>query len=242
LPTAITHTTYSSALFRGATIYGYKTLPEALINLSDRVLNTPKPHYFYFYYPEIDTIAHDYGASSQQVQAQIHAFLTLFESLFLNRLAGKAKNTLLVLIADHGHVDTPPEKTIYLNLAIPRIANYFMTTSQGAPIVPAGSPRDMFLYVKPDYLDELYAMLNHKLGHMARVYRTHDLINKGVFGAQQHVSQRFLQRVGNIVILPHEGESVWWYEKNRFDNSIRGHHGGLSKLEMETPFIMYDLG
>jgi hypothetical protein len=71
----------------------------------------------------------------------------------------------------------------------------------------------------------------------ADVVQTQDLIAEGFFG--DDVSERFLERVGNVVILPYRYESVWWYEKDRFDMQFLGHHGGLTPQEMET--VLYSL-
>ena len=46
-----------------------------------------------------------------------------------------------------------------------------------------------------------------------------------------------VDRVGNLVILPYEHESVWWYEPDRFDQHHYGHHGGLTRPEMETVLL-----
>jgi len=43
--------------------------------------------------------------------------------------------------------------------------------------------------------------------------------------------------VGNLVILSYRYESVWWYEKGKFEQNFYGHHGGLTPQEMET--ILY---
>ncbi len=250
MPKPLIHTTYSQAVFKGAQTHGFKTLSEALVNLSEAVLQTQTTgsaenatgarHYFYLYFADIDTLAHDYGPSSPQVTAQIENFLWTFEHHFLNRVAGKAGKTLLMMVADHGQVDTPPEDTYFLNLKHPDIAESFMLSRSGAPIVPAGSPRDMFLYVKPHLLDAVQAMLRTALAGRAEVYTTQSLIAQGIFG--NDISQRFIDRVGNLVVLSQPGQSVWWYEKDRFENELRGHHGGLDRAEMETPLILFDLG
>jgi len=39
-------------------------------------------------------------------------------------------------------------------------------------------------------------------------------------------------------VLSFEGEAVWWYEKDRFEQKFRGHHGGLTRGEMETPLLL----
>ena len=51
------------------------------------------------------------------------------------------------------------------------------------------------------------------------------------------VSENLRSRIGNLVILPYYGESVWWYEKNRFEQNMLGHHGGLTRQEMEIPLL-----
>jgi hypothetical protein len=64
------------------------------------------------------------------------------------------------------------------------------------------------------------------------VVKTEYLIENGYFGGE--VSSRFRERVGNLVILPYRYESVWWYEKDKFEQRFYGHHGGLTRQEMET--------
>jgi len=66
------------------------------------------------------------------------------------------------------------------------------------------------------------------------------LIADGYFGAR--VSSRFRERVGNLVILPYRYESVWWYEKDKFEQRFYGHHGGLTSQEMETILYSYEIG
>jgi hypothetical protein len=109
---------------------------------------------------------------------------------------------------------------------------------QGKPIAPAGSPRDFFLYVRDELLEEAQAFLTRRLAGRAAVYRTADLIGSGFFGAAP-VSDAFLGRVGNLVVLSYRGESVWWYEKDRFEQNYFGHHGGLTPQEMEIPLLAW---
>ncbi|MEP7284147.1 MAG: hypothetical protein ABI947_00100 [Chloroflexota bacterium] len=56
-----------------------------------------------------------------------------------------------------------------------------------------------------------------------------------------HPSATFMGRVGNLVILPYKYESVWWYEKGRFEQDFFGHHGGLTPDEMETILLALPL-
>ena len=104
-------------------------------------------------------------------------------------------------------------------------------------LVPAGSARDMFLYIKDEMLVEAQTLLSKQLEGRADVVKTEALIADGYFGPE--VSSRLRERVGNLVVLPYRYESVWWYEKDKFEQKFYGHHGGLTQQEMET--ILYSI-
>jgi hypothetical protein len=48
--------------------------------------------------------------------------------------------------------------------------------------------------------------------------------------------------MGDLWVLSYELESVYWYEQNKFDVDERGHHGGLTPIEMETALMVLPLG
>jgi hypothetical protein len=73
----------------------------------------------------------------------------------------------------------------------------------------------------------------------AEVEKTQDLIEQGYFGSE--ISPIFKARVGNLVILPYRYESVWWYEKGKFEQKYYGHHGGLTREEMEIPLAAFEV-
>ncbi len=115
------------------------------------------------------------------------------------------------------------------------------TDRQGQVLTPGGSCRDMFLYVKPSALEDAQVLVANMIGERGAVRPVADLIGAGYFGPLP-VSDTFLGRVGNLVVLPFEGEAVWWYEKDRFEQKFRGHHGGLTRGELEIPLLLYSLG
>lgn len=110
---------------------------------------------------------------------------------------------------------------------------------KGELIVPCGSARDFFLHIEEDKVEEAMALLNKGLQEKAEVWLARDMIDQGYFGPS--ISKSFLERVGNVVILPYQNESVWWYEKDKFGMRFRGHHGGLTKQEMEIPLLTWEL-
>jgi predicted AlkP superfamily pyrophosphatase or phosphodiesterase len=236
----LTQSTFSRLMFRGANVRPYRTLPEALTNLAQVALaNQGRPTYLFLYFAGIDTTGHVYGPNAPQLAAEIDAWLTSLDRLLWRRLAGKADDCLVMLTADHGLVEVDPATTVYLNQQerFAGLDHLLKRNRRGELLVPAGSCRDMFLYVHDRALDEAWDWLSRELAGRAEVWRTEDLIERGLFGPQP-VSETFRARVGNLVILPYRGEAVWWYERGRFEQNYYGHHGGLTWEEMEIPLLL----
>jgi hypothetical protein len=236
-----TPSTFSDWVFRGARVQPYRTLSEAFTLLRQRLERGQAQSYYFFYFDAIDTIGHQYGPGSPQFAAEVDAFLTLLDRQFLQPLARRQSSSLLVFTADHGQVEINPSTTIYLNQDphFNGLDKFLRTSKQGAPLAPAGSARDLFLYVYPDHLEEAQSFLASRLDGRADVVLVADLIAQGYFGPLP-LSDEFMSRVGNVVCLPYAGESVFWYEKGKFEQHFYGHHGGLTPQEMQIPLVLYD--
>src|SRR5947199_3853436 len=117
--------------------------------------------------------------------------------LFYKKVRAKVKDTLLLMVADHGQVEVNPKTTIYLNQQVTGIEQYLQTNAQGKFLVPAGSARDMFLHIHDEDIDEVVAYLQQFLAGRAEVYKTTDLLAQHFFGSGEP-SPVFLQRVGNV--------------------------------------------
>ncbi len=227
-----TPSTYSNCVFKKANVIPYRTLSEGitwLINLFNQENN---PAYFFLYFDKIDSISHTYGPNSFYVKNEITNFLTFLEKIFLPFLENNRKETVFLMTADHGHMNVDPATTFYLNKRIPSIKKFLLSNKNGKLLVPAGSPRDLFLYVKKEFLFQAKKILEKRLKGIAEVYLTNELIENNFFG--EKISRKFLSHLGNLVVLPYENRTVWWFEKNRFEMKFFGHHGGLSKEEMEV--------
>jgi hypothetical protein len=111
------------------------------------------------------------------------------------------------------------------------VERFLKSNRSGQLLVPAGSARDMFLYVKDDLLDEARHFLATRLEGTADVVKVGELIEGGYFGPV--ISPEFRARVGNLVILPYRHEATWWYVKDKYEQKFYGHHGGLTPQEME---------
>lgn len=233
---------YNSHVTRGSDTIPYYTWSEAMTNLGLLLEKRPSRLYVSVYFSGIDSIAHPYGPNGLHAENEAISFLTLMER-FLNNLRRSAAGggrTLLLLTADHGQASTDPATTIYLNRRFSGFQKYLKRNPQGQPILFGGSPRDLFLYIQEQALEEAEALLKEGLEGKAEVWRTGALIEAGLFGPQP-VSEALLGRLGNLVILPYPGEAVFWYEADKFEQKYFGHHGGLTREEMFIPLAAYPL-
>ncbi len=232
---SIAFSSYSKTLTNGAKIQSFHTLSQGLLNLALLLNSLKERAYVFYYYSPLDTIAHSYGPDSAHHRAEIDTFFTALERVFFANLQPDGQ-TLIILTADHGQVEVDPGTTRYLNRELPQLAPLLRVDRHGAPLVPAGSARDMFLYVKQAHLQEAYEMLTAHLRGSAEVYRTSDLLAEGFFGAR--CSDLLRARLGELVILPYAHESVWWYEQGKFEQNFLGHHGGLTPDELHSIFLL----
>ncbi len=236
-----TPSSFGDVIFSGARSIGYKTLPEALINLADALAKSTPPSYFVLYNEKLDAISHEYGPDSPQTTAEIQVFLMTMENIFLKALAGSHRKILFLLTADHGQSETDPHTTVYLNRD-PRFAGiekFLKTNRRGELLVPGGSARDFFLYIQAGLVDEAQAFLTPRLEGRAEVRKVADLMSEGWFGPR--LSPKFCARAGDLVLLPYRYESVWWYEKDKHEQRYYGHHGGLTPQEMEIPLLTWEM-
>jgi predicted AlkP superfamily pyrophosphatase or phosphodiesterase len=239
-PWEYTPSSFSNAVMDGTEQRGYRSLSEALVNLGILLEEQTHPTYAYLYFDKIDSLCHKYGPAAQQAEVEMETFLLMME-YYIERIFKRKKRVLFLMTADHGQVEIDPQTTIFLNTN-PRFAGIercIKTNRQGQLLVPAGSARDMFLYIRDDLLEEAQSFLATRLEGKADVVQVDSLIEEGFFGPE--VTSRFRERVANLVILPYRYETVWWYEKGRFEQLFYGHHGGLTAQEMETILYWYEL-
>jgi Type I phosphodiesterase / nucleotide pyrophosphatase len=230
---AFTPSPHSSIAFKGADVVPFPKLAEGLSALSERAHDTAGHSYHFLYFDGIDGAGHKYGPNSPEFDAAVDTTMRQVERFLGGLLKNSRGKTLFLMTADHGQTETNPNTTFYINREIPGFGQFIKTNRKGQLMVPGGSCRDLFLYIKDEDEDEAQEELSKRLKGRAEVYKVRDLIKERFFG-EGEPSPRFLERVSNLVVLPYEGEGVYWYEEGRFSQNFWGHHGGLTRPEMET--------
>lgn len=225
-PNYILDSAYSQAMTRGAKRYGYGKLEAFYQSIVDRVQQQDGKKYIYAYWSEYDGMCHSYGVADKKTKEHFKEIDRGFSGL-LKSLEGS--HSLVVLTADHGLIDTTPERIIYIE--------DYPEVSECLRIPICGEPRACFCYVKPDKFDEFPQRVEKFLGEYCEVHTAAQLIEDEYFGLGEPHEQ-LASRVGDFILLLKENYVL----KDRLINEKPfrqvGVHGGVSEQEMQIPLVL----
>lgn len=230
---------YSKISREGGETFSFVNFSDLVVKLKTQIEDSKGKNYFFVYWDQLDTLSHDYGPSNDSCRVELAKLSYLFLTEIVQKLSQEAKEeTLLIITADHGQIDVNPKQTIYLT-EDKFIMDSLKKDEKREVILPTGSPRDVFLHIKEEKLNDVFQYLKRKLEDIANVLKIEEAIKIGLFGENQ-VKTEFENRLGNLIILPHKDFTIWReYQDKKF--TYLGHHGGLSKEEMVIPFAICGL-
>lgn len=237
-PSYINNSVYTNTMCDGAEIIGYEKYNDLFNNVYNDLKENDDKEYYYVYLPEIDSVAHEFGCSSNEFDLKVKEF---FKSLdvFYENIENNIEDISILISADHGQIETDLNQKNYLNEIIPDIEMYLKRNKNGDLLSPTGFCRDLFLMVEDEYISKVKDMIEEKLSDIIDVFTYEDLFNIGLFKEE---SKRLNDRCPNLLLIPKGKNNIWWYEEGIFDVSFKGVHGGISKEEMEIPFLYYRKG
>ncbi len=230
MPEGTTESGYSRKLHEGGEKRVYTNLADFAVTLREALEEDGK-NYIYAYIDQLDTVSHLYGPGTQRYKATLSIIAHLLQQEIVEQLdKDAAEDTLLLFSADHGHA--PVGKGDHIQLDLDGLVDLLQTDPRGEPIPPTGGPRAVFLHAKEGKKDELNKKLGQQLGEKAVVLETEKAVEDGLFGRGEP-GEKFLERVGDLLILPRDDRMVW-HDPGKFE--MQGHHGGLTVEEAVVPF------
>lgn len=186
--------------------------------------------YVYMYYSDVDTLMHRFSALDDRVAFQFGAFSNLFQHAFLDRLSKQvAKETLLILTADHGSQVTPINPRYDLNLH-PELMDCLI-------MPPTCEHRLAFFYIKTGKVEEARDYFARTWPEEFLLLDPEVALTKGLFG-DGVTRQETPDRLGDLIAVAKGDAYLWWAPT---PNHMAGRHGGLSRDEMLVPFLAMPL-
>ena len=182
--------------------------------------------YLYLYWPRLDAIGHELGMESATAEAHLLEIEHALE-IFLQEVSGT--DTLVLVTADHGQLDTHPTDVVDL-ADHPTLAEWLLL-----PL--CGEPRAAFCYLRPGRSRHFVDYCSDVLADRIDIISSRQLVEDGFFGSgREH--PRFAERVGDFCLLPKDGWVVrqWLPFEQRYRQV--GVHGGLSDAELGVPLCL----
>ena len=181
-PREFARSTYSTIMSAGARIIPYITVAESLAQVTQVMQNVDGPAWITDYIGSFDAVCHLHGPDKPQSDAELDALLTLIDRWLERDILGRFDDTLVMLIADHGMVETDVQGMLYVDQAplYSRLHPLLRTTARGEVIAPGGSCRDLFLYAVPEHVEEAHALLSTIVGDRGQVHLTDTLVARAI--------------------------------------------------------------
>lgn len=222
----LTDSHYTLAHRGRATTHGYRSMQGMFQTVRDLVLARERC-FVYAYWPELDSLSHKVGAGARRTRKHLRMLDSCFGEL-LRALAGS--DTLVLVSADHGFVDTTPDTRIEL-ADHPRLAETLVR-----PL--CGEQRVAFCYVDPARREAFEQYVAEAMGEVCTAVPAAELMSGGYLGlGEAHPS--LAHRIGDYALIMKENFAIrdplpW--ERKAHDHI--GVHGGVSGAEMHVPLVV----
>ncbi|MDR7278185.1 alkaline phosphatase family protein [Catenuloplanes atrovinosus] len=213
----------TTAANRGGAFRGASDVDELVTEILGALSGGDPPVLVSGYFRDLDKAGHESGLTSPEwaaAAADVDALVT--------RLAdGLPADAALLVTADHGQFDVPPDRRYDLD-ADPRL-------SAGVRYV-AGEPRVRYLHVEPGAADDVVAAWRAVLGADAEVVTRAEAVAAGWFGP---VPERHLARIGDVVVTMRDRAVVLaTAHEPRAVSELIAFHGSNTAVEMSVPLFV----
>lgn len=181
-----------------------------------------RPSLTYLYDGDLDWTGHRYGVASSQWLQQLSSIDSEVEQL---REALPA-STRLVVVADHGMIDAPPEHRVDVDERL---------ELRDGLLLFGGEARFRHLYCHRGALDDVVTTWRSVLGEAAVVLTRDEAIERGWFGA---VAPSVRPRLGDVVVASRGDHAVFSSTDFAYETTLVGLHGSLTPEEMLIPILV----
>ncbi len=208
------------AAHRGADYVGADRVGERIAAVMASTVE--RPSFTYVYDGDLDWTGHRFGVASSAWLQQL-AMVDAEAEQLREALPAEVR---LVVVADHGMVDSPPESRIDL-ADHPELRD-------GLALI-GGEARFRHLYARGGAVPEVVATWRERLDGRAEVLTRDEAIGRGWFGA---VEAAVRPRLGDVVVACTGDTAVLDSDAFPYEASLVGLHGSLTPVEMLVPLLV----
>ncbi|MBR9705140.1 alkaline phosphatase family protein [Candidatus Pacearchaeota archaeon] len=226
-PKKIIDTDYTNYFGRGAKKVGYESLNGFFKKIEEKIKNEKGKKFIFSYWPMFDKVGHQKGIGSKDSEKHFLEIESKLKS-FIKKIKGT--NTTVILTADHGMIDAPLKDVIKLENH-PRLKECLVM-----PL--SGEIRAAYCYVKPTKVSQFENYIKTKLKKYCYFVKSPELVKKGYYGLYKN-NPKLYDRIGDYVLIM-KGNYIIKDKigKDKYNKFI-GHHGGVSKEEMQVPLVVF---
>jgi len=208
------------AAHRGAGYIGADRIGERIAGAVNNAAH--RPSLTYLYDGDLDWTGHRYGVDSPQWLQQLAAIDAEAQQL-REALPDEVR---LVVVADHGMVDSPAHRRIDVDDHPELLAGL---------VLLGGEARFRHLYCADGAAADVAGAWDALLGDRAEVLSRESAIERGWFGA---VEERVLPRLGDVVVAARDDVGVFSTKEFAYEKTLVGLHGSLTADEMLIPILV----
>ena len=178
------------------------------------------------YWDTIDGITHQYGIDDEAWSAELRSLSWMMQTCFISRLtAEQREGTLLLLVADHGGMTTPPEAAIRLD-DHPDLHRALL-------LPPMGEGRTPFLYTRGGARADVQSYADECLDEAFVTLTREQVLASGLLGPGPEYAETS-HRLGDLIGLARGNH---YLARDQRQLKMMGRHGGLSPREMLVPLL-----
>ena len=195
----------------------YKDLDEMM----EMILNETKSKdkkFIYAYNDEPDHTMHEYGPDSKEARD-----LIIERNNKVEDLASKLEDTLLIVIADHGHIKTD---NIYLEDYKELYNMLERTTSL--------EQRAVSFKIKDEYIDKFEDAFNKEFGNYFSLYTKQEIVDSKLFGDGVE-NELFDKALGDFIAVADNSNKALL---TKDDENLYSNHAGYTDDEIYVPLIL----